>query len=517
MPGAQARANAGRRLVPIMGPPGSVSIQALGGAIAKQVGAAVKSAMGGNAQPKAKSQARRRKNKLSEAQINSVLRSIPTQVLAKPERFARGAPTSVSFAPRGQGLYDAFVRVPESMVLASQVGPVTVVEGYAHSVIRGPTPVDGVFEQRSLPATGGNSPSNPFGIYPTAAVKGNPVIIAFNPGSSTSHMATVYKLVTVESANGPLVNVECEEIHASALAGIGGGSTSFANPYSGGGEAQPVYSEGSSLGPGKALPYGTSGVTGAIESIPLRGSIKFRNITEHRNIGGDVRVMRYNGGLNLLGQTTSNWDDANGGFEYFMSASGNFRTLAGEYTYDTSSQSYTFNTNIYPVRSITTETFLEIVDMMRDSARSLPLSGHDLVVAHQSNTYPADFVRSHTFRWDDTFQEAVLNPKYNTTLILIDDFSPSTGEGSGSAPNNTYSITCKVQRACRFKPGTQMHNKAITLPADSQRHSKAAAYESLTAFARPVMQRAKEEFEKVGAVQALQKLESIVQFGSKFA
>jgi len=474
---------------------------------------------GAQAQPKAKAIARRRR-RVTEAQINSLLRSIPTQVLSKQERFSRGAPTSISFAPRGQGLYDAFVRAPESMVLASQVGPVTVVEGYAHTVVRGPTPVDGTFEQRSRPAVIEGSPSDPFGSYPRASVKGNPVIIAFNPGSSTSHLANIYTLVTTPHMHGDVVTVACEEVHASALAGIGGGSTSFANPYTGAGDgAQPVYAEGTALGSGINLPYGTSGVTGAVESIPLRGSIKFRNITEHRNIGGDVRVMRYNGGLNLTGQITSYFDETSGPIERYMSANGNFRNQTNEFFWDGTSYNGVANTD--GSRSITTETFLEIVDMMRDSARSLPLSGHDLIVTRQSNTYPADFVRAHTFKWDDTFHETVLTPKYNTTLILIDDFSPSTGDGSGLSPNNTYSITCKVQRACRFKPGTQMHNKAITLAADSQRHSKAAAWESLTAFAKPLWDKAKAEFEKVGAASTAQGFiesgagQQVMKYGSK--
>jgi hypothetical protein len=220
--------------------------------------------------------------------------------------------------------------------------------------------------------------------------------------------------------------------------------------------------------------------------------------------------MRYNGGLNLTGSISSYWDEGNGPVERYISTNGNFASLIAESVWNDATQSYQYA--MHPGsgagRSITTETFLEIVDMMRDSARSLPLSGHDLVHCHQSNTYPADFVRSHTFKWDDTLHEAILTPKYNTTLILIDDFSPSTGEGSGSAPNNTYSITCKVQRACRFKPGTQMHNKAITLSADSQRHSKAAGWEALTAFAKPVYEKAKQEFEKVGFATAAQGLMS---------
>jgi len=475
---------------------------------------------GAQAQPKAKAAARRRR-RVTEAQINSLLRSIPTQLLDKQQRFSRGAPTSVSFAPRGQGLYDAFVRAPESMVLASQVGPVTVVEGYAHTVIRGPTPVDGTFEQRSKPIEVPGSPSDPYGSFPRASVKGNPVIIAFNPGSSTSHLANIYTLVVTPHKHGDVVTVACEEVHASALVGIGGGSTSYVNPYNGAGDGQPVYMEGQSLGTGTNLPYGTSGVTGAVESIPIRGSIKFRNITEHRNIGGDVRVMRYNGGLNLLGQIQAVWLEDHGAIEEYMSADGHFRTPTTVKVWDPAANDYVGTTNTDASRSITTETFLEIVDMMRDSARSLPLSGHDLVMTHQSNTYPADFVRAHTFKWDDTLHEAILTPKYNTTLILIDDFSPSTGEGSGLSPNNTYSITCKVQRACRFKPGTQMHNKAITLPADAQRHSKATAWESFTAFAKPIWDKARTEYEKVGIAGAAQAFaessagQQAMNFGSK--
>jgi len=431
----------------------------------------------------------RRRRRPNQFLANSMVRSIPTQVLAREDRFLRGMPTSVAFAPRGQGHYDAFARRPEAMVVGSQVGPVTLVEGYAHTVVRGRVPIDNLaYDLFSQTALQEPNPGDNIGVYKTANFTGNPVIIVFNPGASTAHLGSIYSLVKINTPVGVRASVKVEEIQATALQGFGGGSHDYQEVQGpGSGDAQPLYMEGASLAPGNTLPYGTAGVTGAVESIPLRGSIRIRNITEHRNVGGDVRIMRYNGGLNLAGVIRNS-------FGSFVGPDGKYSTSS--YVFDVSenhpldgTQSWDANTlNLqYGVRGLTMETFLEIVEMMRDSSRSLPLSGHDLVKSHQSNTYPADFVRSHTFRFDDTFIEAAATPKYNSVVILIDDFSPSTGEGAALPPNNTYSVTCQVQRACRFKPGTQMHNKAVTLRADSDRHSKASFAESVASYASPVI------------------------------
>merc|ERR1711934_989999 len=84
--------------------------------------------------------------------------------------------------------------------------------------------------------------------------------------------------------------------------------------------------------------------------------------------------------------------------------------------------------------------FLEICEMLRDTSRSHTLSGHELCTMHQSNTHPADFIRSHAFQDGTTFSEAVVQPKFNTVLILIEDFSSTNTSGI----NNTYSLTCNI-------------------------------------------------------------------------
>ena len=45
--------------------------------------------------------------------------------------------------------------------------------------------------------------------------------------------------------------------------------------------------------------HGASQPRGRIESIPLRGSVRIRNITEPLAVGSLVRILRYNGGLKL--------------------------------------------------------------------------------------------------------------------------------------------------------------------------------------------------------------------------
>lgn len=422
---------------------------------------------------------------------NAATRSIPKTILPKLERFVHGAPSTVSLAPRGHGHYDAFARKPETMVLASQVGPCTLVEGYGHTIVRGLPPVDGVFDIWSQGPLAGTTGPGSYGTYHTSPVTGNPTIIVFNPGASTEHVANIYQLKNLETTNGTRVVATNEPLRCSALSGIGGGAIDLSNPLITA-EVQQMYSGGSAVSSSSGSVLGIGGVTGAAESIPIRGSIRIRNITEHRNVGGDVRIMRYNGSLNLFGHADAMSTGHNQ--DGFIAQNGAYSTKNQQWNWDATTQSTSFSVPDLHSRSITVENFLEIVDMMRDSSRSKPMSGHDLVVCHQTNTYPADFVRAHTFRYDDDFIETVNTPKYNSVIILIDDFSPSTGEGTGAAPNNTYSITCQVQRAARFKPGTLLHNKATTLRANAASHSSASLAESLASYATPVKDLAEAAF-----------------------
>jgi hypothetical protein len=91
----------------------------------------------------------------------------------------------------------------------------------------------------------------------------------------------------------------------------------------------------------------------------------------------------------------------------------------------------------------------------------------------QFNLHPADFIRSHTFSADKTLYDACLCPRFNTLLVLIDDFT-----ASGTTSNNSYEVNCMVQRAARFAPGTLHHNNSKELKTDPAALSKATDSES---------------------------------------
>lgn len=305
----------------------------------------------------------------------AAMRSLPKgPVQSKEERFRGGATSSQHFAPRGQGYYDAFASMPDSAILSNAVGPCTPVEGYARCIIPGSAGVV-------------NLPYHP---YPelTAHVTTNAKLVFFNVGSSGPQIATSYEIADYNGVAG----VHGEAIAAGAFAELGPSD-----------EPQNVPGLGVVSDPG-------------VDSIPLRGSCRLRNITERFSVGGEVRVMRYNGGLNTtLGVTE----------------------------------------------------FLDICDMMRDTKRATTFGADDLLTAHQINTYPADSIRSHKFLSDTTFVDAVLNPKFCTLIVLIDDFKSGPGQ-----VNNTYSFNFVAQRAARFRPGSLLHHKAKLMPANPMIHHK---------------------------------------------
>jgi len=383
---------------------------------------------------------------VNQAMINAALRTIPRKVLTKPERFAKGAPqSSAAFAARGHGYYDAFVNKAENMVLGSQVGPCTAIEGFARSTVMGTAGVTGL--SYALDGTYDGTVTN--------TVTSNATLIVFNPGSSGSEVACVYQLEP-EPTNTARAHVSTQRVHATAFAGLSMPAHNAANEV---GVHGGVHDEGAPPLPSALLGLGSllGGASGSIESIPVRGSIRIRNVTESLAVGGEVRFMRYNGGLRTV-------DDLVTGGGTGIGEDG----VIGPFNSDEGDMSVA--------------TFLEIAEMLRDTTRSHTLSGHELTKMHQSNTYPADFIRSHTFRYDDSLAEAVATTKYCTALILIEDFASSNLSGI----NNTYSITCNIQRAARFKPGSLLHNKAISPKCSQDLHSKASSDEARKTATAPV-------------------------------
>lgn len=367
----------------------------------------------GARRPQAGPNRRRPPQRRNPYAANAALRSVPRSIPDKQNRFQGGALRTAQFAPRGHGYYDAFVNPAESMVLGATVGPCTAIEGFARFTVGG-TP--------GVHMLNYNFSDNP-DIETTAPVSSNASLIIFNPGSSDAVVAHQYQLAP-DPADPSKAIVSRTEILAEAFLELGDtlGSMNYpALPY------HKMY--------GDNFESNVDKVTGRVESIPVRGSLRIRNVTEAIAVGGEVRVMRYNGGMNMIGPNESTTDGA-----------------------------------------MTVSQFLQIGDMMRDTKRAHTFSGSELCKTMQSNTYPADAARSMTFKTSDTFAQACIYPKYCSLLILIDDFRAST-----SQVNNTYALTMTVQRAARFRPGTLLHGKATQPTINTSKHAGFSVAESVKA------------------------------------
>jgi hypothetical protein len=333
---------------------------------------------------------------------NAQLRSIPRQVLLKPQRFMQGAPSvSHHFAERGQGYYDAFAHQPEEIVLASQVGPCTPIEGYTLLNVNGGA---GVTNLEYESTTGVST-------VLTVGLTDNTTLLVFNPGSSDKRICQIYRLA-VDPTLSTKATVTREDVDVQAFTALGPTHMDLIH------DLQRL----------DGTDAGIEHATGRVENIPLRGSLRIRNVTENLAVGGEVRMLRYNGGV-LLGHDVP------------------------------ASAALSLNMGV--------KEYLDICKMMRDTKRTHSMDGHELKETHQSNTYPADHVRSMTFETDTSFEETVRSPSYCTLLILVDNF-----KASGSQVNNTYSVGMTVQRAARFKPGTILHSKAINPPSHQPSHAE---------------------------------------------
>lgn len=327
------------------------------------------------------------------------MRSIPKQLQSQQNLFTKGAMKNFQFAPRGHGYYDAFVQTPETAVVSSTVGPATLVSGYSSDTIIGNAMVTG---SHTLTAGG------------TANHTGNSTLVVFNPGSSDHTIAHVFQI----AQDGPNLVVSEQKITCAQFQEFGPTITQHAHPI--------ANLDGN---------YDVAHPSPArrIESIPLRGSLRMRNISAALEVGGLIRVMRYNGGLALN-------RDEDGGSD---------------------------NPSV-PVL----ENILQISEMIRDCDRTMTFSGHEMCKIQQSNCYPADFVRSMTFHTDTSFYEAMRTPSMCSILVLIDNYvSATTGK------NNTYEFNFRVQRAARFAPGSLLHSMARSLKVDkhpADEHDKPA-------------------------------------------
>lgn len=360
-------------------------------------------------QEQQKNVARLRRQVAQMMATNALLKSIPKTILPKEERFKQGAGTNLRFAARGHGYYDAFVQQAHSIVLASQVGPCTAIEAHCRATIPGRMALD-LSKHYFIPGAGPGNELNAGVMIPLPA-QDYSTLIVFNPGSSDSQVGAIYSLDT----SGTNMEVKLTPLMAAAFVELGPTITNLDA------DADTVKHDTS-------YNYDPSG---RVENIPIRGSLRIRNITENYSVGGEVRFLRYNGGLSLGSEV---WDG---------------------------------NNNRYIKSSVLGVTeYMGLCDMIRDSARTRVLDGAELRAAHQLNTYPADAIRSLEFKEDTSFFEAVRTPKFNTLLILIDNFV------AGSGANNSYSLNAIVQRAARFRPGSLLHNAARTPHSDSTKHTE---------------------------------------------
>jgi hypothetical protein len=286
------------------------------------------------------------------------------------------------------------------------------------------------------------------GVIPSAkgTHTGNATLVVMNPGASDDVLAVQYNLYMdpPEPTPGvtPILRVQKTELTCTHFADFG--------------PAPTVHSSLDALKRDSSSSYVADTATRNIASIPLRGSVRIRNITESIAVGGLFRVLRYNGGIHL------NLDAPSQGLTHeAQDSSGN----------DDPTDPSTFH-------------FLELCNMIRDSSRTHTFSGHEMCSQHQSNSYPADFVRSMSFEGNKNIYSAIANPGYCTLLFLIDDYHSST-----SQINNTYEFNIMVQRAARFSPGSILHGLSEPLRLgnhDPNEETKAAAALVTTPGYKPV-------------------------------
>lgn len=372
---------------------------------------------------------------MANLMVAARMRSIPKFRPDQQTLDTRGAMKSISFAPRGQGYYDAFVHQPEAAILSASVGPVTAIGGHAHLLIAGkprvtasirvPDPVSGTMSEQSSILT-------------------NATLILLNPTSSGSTVGVVARFADAAADPSKIGQITVENIDIPQFSDLG--------PVLPGHPHHPEHH----LHDGK-FDTNDPRVGRRVESIPLRLSVKFRNVTERFSMGGSVRVLRYNGSLQL---------NQDYGSISVPSPDDNPSAVGNQNPDGTPRDGGAFALHA-------------LMQTVRSAVRTKHFSGSELEHTHQSNSYPADFVRSLEFNDDVEFWQGVDCPAYSSVLILIDDFV-SSGSMGGSNPgvNNSYEINVMCQRAARFEPGSLLHSKAKEHRCDTQHINKEGLKES---------------------------------------
>lgn len=356
------------------------------------------------------------------AQMKSIPRG-PSVGHGNQDMF-RAALRSSQFAPRGHGYYDAFANKCENVLLGAAVGPATCIHGASLTTVPSSARVTGTYNYVVGGATG------------TKTLTTNKKLVIFNPGASDSVLGIVIDFVhpmlagQTDPTTLDTTKVACrisEIITAQQFGDLGPALQNNLHPLD--------YLDGNastvSVDPGDR-----------VESIPLRGSIRIKNVTEAVAVGGSVRVLRYNGSVRYWKDPpNANHKDGGNGTSNFCQPD--------------------------------VQMVLQLCDMIESSERTRHYNGKELTATHQINTHPADFIRATTFEEDKHFDEVIYNTRYNTVLILIDDFA-----SSNNSMSNTYELSCQVHRAGRFSPGSILHAKGQDLGGDPEMAAKLAALES---------------------------------------
>lgn len=332
------------------------------------------------------------------------LMAVPQRPVMMRSTFPHG-PRMNPFGPSGPGYFDAFANKPSSAVVSAKTGPATIITGTSVDTIAG-GPVVTAAQGTDVGAI---------------AYSGNAVLILFNPGSSDGNVAQAFRVT--QTATPGVATVSTTFYSCAQFNGALGPAIPYTQWELGHLDGDPAVSD--------------TRPSRRVENIPLRGSLRIRNVTESLSVGGVVRVLRYSGGFQLNRDSTTALHGAEAMFDHHTDPAD-------------------------------VGTFMEACNMVRDSPRTVSFTGHELRQMHQSNSYPSDFVRSMSFQSDTSLGETIRNPSFCTVMILVDDFA-----SSNNLVNNTYEIQMVVHRAARFGPGTLLHSMAVplkTLPDVHHRH-----------------------------------------------
>lgn len=356
------------------------------------------------------------------AQLKSIPRG-PSEGHSNQDMF-RAVLRNSQFAPRGHGYYDAFANKCENALMGAAVGPATCIHGASLSTVPSSARVSGSYDY----VVGG--------VTLTKTLTTNRKLVIFNPGASDSVLGIIIDFVhpMMAGQSDPTTldttKIVCRISEIITAPQFGDLGPALQHKMT----TQDHFDGNSSvvsLDPGDR-----------VESIPLRGSIRIKNVTESVAVGGSVRVLRYNGSVRYWKDPpNSNHKDAESGTSNFCTPD--------------------------------VQMVLQLCDMIESSERTRHYNGKELTTSHQINTHPADFIRATTFEEDKHFDEAIYNTRYNTVLVLIDDFA-----SSNNSMSNTYELSCQVHRAGRFSPGTILHAKGQDLMGDPAMAAKLAALES---------------------------------------